>query len=39
MEYKPMVSISWSNLIASILIVIAICYTIIKFIKKYIKNN
>lgn len=34
MELKPLIGLSWSNLIVSILIVILICYIGIKFIKK-----
>lgn len=38
MESKALISISWSNLIVSILIVIAICYIGIKFIKNILKK-
>jgi len=38
MEFKPLIGISWSNLIVSILIVIAILYVCIKSIKKLIKR-
>lgn len=34
MELKPLIGLSWSNLIVSSLIVILICYIAIKFIKK-----
>lgn len=34
MELKPLIGLSWSNLIVSILIVILIYYIGIKFIKK-----
>lgn len=38
MDFKPLISISWSNLIVFILLIIAICYMCIKFIKKLIKK-
>ena len=38
MEVKPLIGISWSNLIVFSLIVIAICYTGIKFIKNIFKR-
>lgn len=34
MELKPLIGLSWSNLVVTILIVILICYMGIKFIKK-----
>lgn len=34
MELKPLICLSWSNLVVTILIVILICYMGIKFIKK-----
>ena len=34
MELKPLIGLSWSNLIVSSLIVILICYVGIKLIKK-----
>ena len=37
MEFKPLIGISWSNLIVSSLIVIVICYTVIKFIRNTFK--
>ena len=39
MEFKQLMGISWSNLITSILIIIAILYICIKSIKKLIKNR
>lgn len=38
MDFKPLISISWSNLIVSTLLIIAICYICIKSIKKLIKR-
>lgn len=36
---KPLISISWNNLIVSTLVVIILCYIAIKFIRNRLKNN